>query len=99
MDARCAFTRTTIERLVLVGMLVLPAGCGSDGLHRVVVTGSINLNGAPIDDGQIRFIPEIGTVGPLTVAPIRQGQYRCDVNGGVPMGTHRIEILAWDRPC
>lgn len=82
---------------VAFSLVSLSAGCGSrDGLKRVVVSGQVTLNGAPIEDGQIKFIPAKGTEGPATIGPIRQGTYECKRNGGVPQGEHRIEILAWD---
>jgi hypothetical protein len=83
------------------GMLALAlvsfAGCGkSDGPVRVVVVGAVTLNGQSVEDGQIRYIPIDGTVGPITIAKIVGGQYTCDDKGGVPVGNHRVEILAWD---
>jgi hypothetical protein len=79
-----------------MAMLIL-AGCRqSTGIERVVVQGRVTLNGAPVEDGQIRFIPVEGTAGPVTIAPIIKGRYVCDDKGGVPLGKHRIEILAWD---
>lgn len=80
---------------VVVAVLSI-SGCGGDGLTRVVVVGTVMLKDQPVEDGQIRFIPDGGTVGPLSMSPIRQGQYRCDVKGGVPIGNHRVEILVWD---
>lgn len=72
-------------------------GCGqSDGLTRVVVTGNVRLNGSPVARGQIRFIPQVGTAGPVTIQEIRDGEYSCQRSGGVPVGEHRVEILAWD---
>jgi hypothetical protein len=72
-------------------------GCGSsDELTRVVVTGDVRLNGSPVTKGQIRFIPQVGTAGPVYIQEIRDGKYSCDRAGGVPVGQHRIEILVWD---
>ena len=53
-------------------------------------------NGTPVEDGQIRYIPIEGTEGPITVAHISGGKYACNDKGGVPVGKHRVEILAWD---
>jgi hypothetical protein len=73
------------------------AGCGrSDELTRVVVTGTVRLNGSPVTRGQIRFIPHVGTQGPVTIQEIHDGAYSCERLGGVPVGEHRVEILAWD---
>jgi hypothetical protein len=72
-------------------------GCGSsDGLTRIVVKGDVRLNGSPVEKGQIRFIPQVGTKGPVYLQDIVDGKYVCDRAGGVPVGQHRVEILAWD---
>ena len=61
-----------------------------------MVRGAATLNGSPIEDGQIRYVPIEKTVGPTTIARITNGEYVCDAKGGVPVGKHRVEILAWD---
>jgi hypothetical protein len=72
-------------------------GCGrSDGVTRVVVNGNVRLDGAPVERGQIRFIPDVDTAGPVTIQEISDGEYSCQRSGGVPVGKHRVEILAWD---
>ena len=76
--------------------LLLTAGCGGDGIPRGVVSGEVRLGGRPVMEGHIRFIPQTETPGPLTIAAVRDGKYLCDIGGGVPLGKHRVEILAWD---
>lgn len=89
------FTKSIVP-LICVSLWI-SAGCGnSDGLTRAVVTGNVSLQNAPVEDGQIRYIPIDGTAGPTIVSLIRNGKYRCDHNGGVPVGKHRVEILVWD---
>ena len=87
------------QRLVSLGLLLLllTAGCGgSDGdVERSEVSGSVTYAGKPIEDGQIRFVPEEGTVGPVSAAPIANGKYTIDAKGGVPVGAHRVEIEAY----
>ena len=74
----------------------LLVGCNDgDGLRRAIVSGSVTIDGQPVVDGQIRFVPQGDTQGPLTIEPIKDGRYRCARAGGVPVGTHRIEILAF----
>jgi hypothetical protein len=83
--------------LIAISCLLAAAGCGrGDGLTRVIVSGSVSLDGTSVEDGQIRYIPVEATVGPVTIAPIKQGNYVCDARGGVPVGKHRVEILVWD---
>ena len=81
--------------LVIVAVHLL--GCGSSGgLTRVVVNGNVKLDGQPVEHGQIRFIPQAGTNGPVYIQEIVKGAYSCNRAGGVPVGQHRIEILVWD---
>lgn len=61
-----------------------------------MVRGAITLDGSPVADGQIRYVPIEGTTGPVTIARITSGIYVCEAKGGVPVGKHRVEILAWD---
>jgi hypothetical protein len=83
--------------LSLVFIAIQLAGCGrSDGLTRVVVNGNVTLGGSPVERGQIRFIPDVDTAGPVTIEEILNGKYSCERTGGVPVGQHRVEILAWD---
>jgi hypothetical protein len=80
-----------------VVVAIVVAGCGkSSRLSRVVVSGAVTLNGSPVEDGQIRYVPIAETVGPVTMARIAGGKYVCDDKGGVPVGKHRVEIQAWD---
>lgn len=91
---RCARCRWCAAIGVLVIYFV---GCGpSDGITRVEVNGNVQLDGSPVVRGQIRFVPEVGTLGPVTIEEIREGRYSARHDGGVPVGTHRVEILAWD---
>jgi hypothetical protein len=86
---------TTIAAAALISFLLL--GCSpDDGLNRVEVFGTVTLDGVPAEVGQIRFVPQEGTPGPVTIQPIEQGEYCCDHHGGVPAGKHRVEILIWD---
>lgn len=79
-------------------ILILAAGCGraGDEPKRSIVRGKVRLNHQLVEDGQIRFIPLPGTPGPVAIAPVHHGEYVCDDKGGVPVGKHRVEILAWD---
>ena len=82
---------------MLPAAIVLMAGCGpDDGLQRVRMHGRVTYQGEPVMDGQIRFSPEPDTEGPLSIAKVVGGKYTYDAQGGVPAGTHRIRIRAWD---
>ena len=71
-------------------------GCGGSGdVERTVVSGAVSYDGQPIDDGTIRFVPTKGTQAPVAAAQIQNGRYSADAKGGVPVGTHRVEIEAF----
>lgn len=83
--------------LALVVAAIHLVGCGSsDGIARVEVEGNVSLGGVPVTRGQIRFVPDEGTQGPVTIEEVRDGRFTCRHEGGVPIGQHRVEILAWD---
>ena len=74
----------------------LALGCGGSELDRIPVAGSVTFQGQPVEKGQIRFIPQGGTKGPVTVEPINAGHYETTNAGGVPVGSHRVEIRGYN---
>lgn len=80
----------------LAALLVALIGCaGNEGPERRVVNGRVTFEGKPVDDGNVRFRPIKGTPGQNCGGPIREGQYTTKASGGVTVGTHRVEILAY----
>ncbi len=87
--------------LAIAIMWLLPlAGCGDiSSLKRAVVVGEVKYQGKPINDGSIRFVPIKDTGGPAAAAMIADGRYSVMAGGGVPLGTHRVEIIGLrDKP-
>jgi hypothetical protein len=78
--------------------VALAAGCGGDDLSTRVVSGKVTVGGQPIEAGQIRFVPIRSTSGPASLGQIVGGQYRIEARGGVPVGTHRVEIIVYGQP-
>ena len=75
---------------------VLFSGCGGDrGPERVVVSGAVTYQGKPVSRGEIHFTPTKGSTGPISMAEIVDGQYRAAAQGGVPVGTQQVQILAY----
>jgi len=89
-------TRNSFMLAVLCGAGALSfCGCDSASDRTVVrVSGTVTLDGQPLPEGQIRFVPIEGTSGPTSGATIQQGDYRVTNRGGVPPGQHRVEIRA-----
>jgi hypothetical protein len=77
--------RLSVAWLVVATILV---GCGgSTGPKTVAVTGNITLDGTPLSEGSINFLPADG-VGVPSGAKIANGTYRAEV----PLGDKRVEI-------
>lgn len=79
--------------------LVLSAltGCGSaDEYPRAAVRGIVTLDGDPLSQGVIRFIPDGENEGPQASASIREGIFNVPVDFGPVVGTNRIEIISTD---
>ena len=82
--------------LVLVPALALAGGCG--GIKRAPVRGKVTYEGKPIEDGEIRFIPQRMDIGPVSGSSIKNGSYECSgPKGGVMPGKCKVEITAF-RP-
>ncbi|PQO48184.1 hypothetical protein [Blastopirellula marina] len=65
-------------------------GCGGDsGPKTVDVTGTVSLDGTPVDEGQIYFRADDGSA--TCSAPIREGKYDCKVTPGAKT----IEIIGY----
>jgi hypothetical protein len=76
-----------------LALAVLLSGCSNDrGPERVIVSGAITFQGKPVSEGIIRFMPVAGSDMPMGGADIKDGRYRVTGRGGVPVGTHRVEI-------
>lgn len=76
-------------------VVVAVAGCGRDGPERTPVVGRVTYRSEPVKTGEIRFLPIKDTKTPMWGASIVGGQYAADGNGGVPVGVHKVEIIAW----
>jgi hypothetical protein len=75
--------------------MVIAGGCGRSGPERAVLTGTVTYQGEPVKEGLIRFIPIKGTEGPSWGAHIIDGRYNAYGKGGVPVGTQKVEIIAY----
>lgn len=79
------------QALLIVGTaLVALTGCGGPaGPKMVDVTGTITLDGTPVDDGQIYFRADDGSN--TYAAPILKGAYEAKVSPG----SKKIEIIGY----
>src|SRR5690242_12330388 len=71
--------------LVLV-MAVLQAGCNR-GPAVGTVTGDVTLDGQPVKDGHVLFVPLDGN-GQTGGSPVREGKFKAEV----PVGKMKVEL-------
>lgn len=76
-----------IRSIALLSIAVCVSGCG---VREASVSGEVTLNGEPLKEGIIRFIPVDGNT-PTADAQIKDGKFNA---GNVPVGEKRIEISA-----
>ena len=72
---------------------MLANGCGGQsGIERPAVSGTVLLDGQPIESGTISFVPAPGTKGPTAGGIIKSGKYSISEGDGAAVGTARVEI-------
>jgi hypothetical protein len=83
---------------VTISISLTCAGCGpGNPLDRRAVSGKISMNGTPLNNGNIRFVPR-GPGGVSTGAVINAGgEYRIVETQGLPPGKYRVEIYSNDE--
>jgi hypothetical protein len=72
-------------------LALLASGCGTKVAS---VTGSVTLDGTPVETGLITFVPIDGTPGSGARAQIAKGVYTVDSSMATAPGTYRVEIAA-----
>jgi hypothetical protein len=78
-------------------MLAALVGCGeSDALPREAISGTVTLDGQPLKEGIIQFMPAVSATGEGTVAggPIREGKFEIARNEGPTPGSYSVTILS-----
>lgn len=89
------------NRLWLVGILTLLIVIGlcwwaserfSGSSNRAAVSGRVAIDGQPLKEGAITFIPEKPNEGPTAGGIIRDGIYQIDATQGPVLGVNRVEV-------
>jgi hypothetical protein len=75
--------------LVMAAGVVLGAGCGEPGPRKYTVSGTVQYEGQPVAEGDVRFFPEDKSVGP-EAGTIKNGRYSLKAREG----KNRVEIRA-----
>ncbi len=81
-----------VRYAVVAGLICM--GCARSP-SRAEVSGTVQLNGRPIEEGAIQFIPIGGTIGPSAGEAIRNGKYHIAGDKGVTVGKNRVELRAF----
>lgn len=77
--------------LVFSAAAAAGAGCGrSDEFKHVGVSGKVTLDGKPLPDGTITFVPLVS--GPAAHTTIADGAYTIARSEGPAPGSYRVEI-------
>jgi hypothetical protein len=82
-----------VPRFAWMPALVVLVGCGSqqaDPFNRAAVAGQVTLDGTPLAEGDILFIPLSG--GTMAGGKIKEGKYKLARHEGPTVGPNRVEI-------
>jgi hypothetical protein len=82
--------------LVLMCCLVFTAG-GCSSSNRGAVKGKVTVNGEPLKEGQLSFIPLDPRLGPSAGAPVTNGAYQIDAVRGPLPGEYQVQINAFRK--
>jgi hypothetical protein len=74
-------------------LAALFTGCGGDPLGRQPISGSVSLEGAPLEKGTINFHP-VDTAKTSTGGPIAGGKFEFERQKGLAVGKYRVTINA-----
>lgn len=85
-------TRVFVRRCCLAGLLLLSGCAGAE----TSIIGTVNLDGKPVPEGDIRFIPMEGTAGVDAGAVIRDGKYKV-VAKDLATGKYRVSIRGYKQ--
>ena len=69
-------------------------GCGSGGAA-AGVSGTVTVNGEPLAEGAIQFLPDEGTDGKGAAAKIAAGSYSVPIGETLMAGKHTVRIMAY----
>jgi hypothetical protein len=85
------------QRCAIIVAISLCGALGCSGDNRSEVSGTVTLNGQPVTEGAINFIPIDGNRGAGAGASITNGKYHVPRSAGVAPGKNRVELRAF-RP-
>lgn len=84
------------QYLLLFLLMLGVVGC-SNGPRRAAVSGSVHVDGKPLERGVINFLPAQGSQGPGAGVAITDGQYELSAASGPIVGPCRVEIRGFRK--
>lgn len=90
-----AFQRISLAAATILA-LMMTVGCGRTS-DRLAVSGTVTLDGAPLDSGSIRFDSSEGQKVIATGSLIKDGEYYVSQEKGLPPGRYRVQITSPDE--
>lgn len=78
--------------ILCVGVLLAEPGCSKDGANNGAIQGEVKLDGKPLEQGTIRFLPAQGVKGAIAATEIVKGKYQFTGKAGPAVGMNRVEI-------
>lgn len=85
--------KTPMFYLLLVSPTVM-LGCGGTDPNRSAIGGTVTLDGKPVEQGSIVFMPVDGTTGAAASGQIEGGRYQIAGKDGAAVGWNRVEVRA-----
>lgn len=87
------------HRCLLYGLplllLIVTVGCGpTDSLNRQAISGTVTLDGQPLENGTIEMVPVDAGEGVASGANITDGSYEIPQEKGLPPGKYTVRISA-----
>ncbi len=91
--------RSSFVRLIIVVLAAGISGCADSAVEPIPVSGKVLLDGKPLDQGTIRFVPKLGRPASSTI--LADGSFdlaTASVDkvsiGGIAPGKYRVQVSA-----
>jgi hypothetical protein len=82
---------------MVAGVMLTVAGCGPGAADRCDISGSVTLDGKPVDGGNIQIEPLDAKQISASGALIQNGQYSIPRKSGLAPGEYRVRIYLADK--
>ena len=90
IPSRVSCLVSRVVRGSALALVIAAAAAGCSGSGPATVEGTVTLNGEPLKEGVVTFVPADPTASGTAGAPIKDGKFRAEV----PRGEMRVQISA-----